>query len=423
VQIEALTSRKRPLLLLSSVALVWSLLSLDPFSLIFLSLLSVSWLYYLLTGMALKKMDILRSISRTRLFTGESISIRYTLTGRYPIVIHAEALPTVRMKTGFVSNKSQRVIVKHNSSAVIEWIINFRSRGEKDISSLLISVKDPLGLFSYAVRYSLSEKVLVLPTVMEFETLPLRLRELSPGKRSDFKLMEDLTDFRGIREYHGEPLNRIHWKTSAKMGALYSREFGYTAVSRTRLYLHLNLTGEVFARDVWEKIRLSYEELSVRIAASFIRNVYLSHGRISLVTVGEDVKRIDGTGRDWIDFFEILSTVGGRDEGEELYKVLEQDLSSFDPATTVVILSLYLGEEILPYLVRARSRACQVVVILLPFGIREPGRLPGRSYQMLPRAIENLKRRALLLEEERIVVRIVEDNQSLHEVLDEIQAR
>jgi len=42
---------------------------------------------------------------------------------------------------------------------------------------------------------------------------------------------------------------------------------------------------------------------------------------------------------------------------------------------------------------------------------------------MLPRTIEELRRRAALLEQEQIIVRVVGDNQSIQEVLIDLENR
>lgn len=122
---------------------------------------------------------------------------------------------------------------------------------------------------------------------MEFESFPLRLRELLPGLKSDFKLMEDMTYMKGIREYSGDPLNKIHWKVSAKMESLYTKEFNYTAISRTHLYLDLNLSREVFARDVWGRIREFYEEQAILAASSLIHWCAKVGHRTDLTVVGK----------------------------------------------------------------------------------------------------------------------------------------
>ncbi|WP_258001581.1 DUF58 domain-containing protein [Mesotoga sp. Brook.08.YT.4.2.5.1] len=263
----------------------------------------------------------------------------------------------------------------------------------------------------------------MLPRVLNLDSFPLRLRELLPGKRSDFQLMEDPVDFKGIKEYEREPLNRIHWNASARLGKLMSKEFGYTAVSKTLLYLDLNLSKEIFARDVWEKIRIDYEEIAVQLALGLVRFSYETGGSIGLVVVGEKILRLSDSGRDWTDFAEALSESKGSDQGPQLPDVLEGDLERFDPSTTVVIVSLYLGEEILPHLLKARSHSSRVVVIIVPFNPREPWTKRTISYQMLPRTIEELRRRAALLEQEQIIVRVVGDNQSIQEVLIDLENR
>jgi len=119
----------------------------------------------------------------------------------------------------------------------------------------------------------------------------------------------------------------------------------------------------------------------------------------------------------------VLADTRGSDQGPQLSEIIEEDLERFDPATTVVIISMYLGEDILPQLLKAKSHCSRVVVIIIPFNPRDPWTKRTISYQMLPRTIESLKRRAALLEEEQIVVRVVGDNQSIQEVLVDLENR
>lgn len=142
-----------------------------------------------------------------------------------------------------------------------------------------------------------------------------------------------------------------------------------------------------------------------------------------MVIVGDEVLRLSGPGRDWTDFAEVLADTRGSDQGPQLSEIIEEDLERFDLATTVVIISMHLGEAILPQLLRAKSHCSRVVVIIIPFSPREPWTKRTVSYQMLPRTIEGLKRRAAVLEEEQIVVRVVGDNQSIQEVLVDLENR
>jgi len=419
LRLESLASRKRPLFVVSMAVLIWVIMSVDTFSLMIGSLVIFLWIHYFFVVISVKRLNIIRTINRERLFPGEYLTLKYSISNTPPLQLELIATPTLMGRYDFVSTKGERVVVRNDRTISFQYTVSFRKRGEKDLSKLEILYRDPTKLFTLKAIYSLREKILILPRIIDPGSFPLRLRELLPGRESDFKLMEDLTDFRGIREYAREPLNRIHWKASARMGRLYSKEFGYTAVSKTFLYLDLNLSGEVFARDVWERIRIDYEETAIEVAGSLIRKIMTDSGRLTLVTVGEKVSYTDDTGRDWIDFFEVLSTAHGCEKGPSLSECISRDMDRYDPATTVVVLSLYLGESVLPDLVKARGRASRVVVLLMPFGLRKSGQLPGKSYQMLPRAMEELKRRSSLLEEEQIIVRVVEENRSLMETFGE----
>jgi len=419
LRLESLSSRKRRLFTVSTAVFVWVILSVDTFSLMIGSLVALLWIHYFFVALSIKRLNITRTIDRERLFPGEYLTLKYSISATPLMQLELIAMPTLRGRYDFASTRGERVIVRSDRTVSFQYTVSFRKRGEKDLSKLEILYRDPMKLFAIKATYSLEEKIMILPRIIDPGSFPLRLRELLPGRESDFKLMEDLTDFRGIREYDREPLNRIHWKASARMGSLYSKEFGYTAVSKTFLYLDLNLSDEVFARDVWERIRVDYEETAIEVAGYLIRKIIADSGRLTLVTVGEKVSYMDDTGRDWIDFFLALSAGHGCEKGPSLSECMSRDMGRYDPATTVVVLSLYLGESILPDLVKARGRANRVVVLLMPFGLRKSGQLPGKSYQMLPRAMEELKRRSSLLEEEQIIVRVVEENRSLAETFGE----
>ena len=417
LELEEIRSRKGPLIIATGFSVGWSLFFFNVYSAMFLTLSAVVWIYYYLSKLILKNLTIDRSVDRERLFPGETLTLVHNIR-RVPFIsLSLTVIPVIRAEREYAAPRESSISLSSTEDSRVESKVVFRRRGEKDLSRLIVACRDPLGLFSHSATYYTPQSVLVLPKVMDLETFPLRLRELLPGRESDFRLMEDPIDFKGIKEYERESLNRIHWNASAKLGKLMSKEFGYTAVSKTVLYLDLNLSREVFARDVWERIRIDYEEIAVQLALGLIRLSYRSGGSIRLVSVGEEVLRLSDRGRDWIDFAEALSNTKGIDHGSQLCEIIEDDLEQFDPSTTVVLISLYLGEEILPQLLRARSHASRVVVLIIPFSPREPWMKRNVSYQMLPKTIDELKKRAAFLEEEQIIVRVVGDDQSIQEVL------
>ncbi|OAA27222.1 hypothetical protein AT15_05220 [Kosmotoga arenicorallina S304] len=420
LSVKSIRSDKKPLLFLTMLGIIWIGFQINIFSLIIAVLSAVLWLEYFITGYFLRKTNIDRTLNRNRAFTDQPIKLRYTLKSFFPGILEIEFVTLIEKATSVSAMKAQRLLLKPGQPLSISTELVFSRRGKKDVSSCSIAYKDPLGFFKRWVVYSNPEEVLILPKLMEFESFPLMLRELLPGSKSDFQLLEDPTHIKGIRKYSFDPMNRIHWKISAKMKELYTKEFNFTAISKTILYLDLNLSEEVFARAVWSQMRKNYEEQAILAASSLIRWSHERGNRIDLVVVGKEVLKAEYA-KDWVETVELLAIAEGTDTGEELSSVLLEDTEKLTPETTLVIFSLYLTDSILPVLLKARSKCARVLVLIMPYGYRDPRYKPGRSFELLPVDMKRLKEKAALLEKEQILVRIVRDNQSLQEVVREIE--
>lgn len=411
------------LIVLSVFACIWCVFQLNVFSLIFASLALSIWIRFLITRYQMIRLIIKRDIDSTRVFTDQPLNIKYSIGNNLPFKTTITFIPLIeRMKNSSSLNGRDRVLEPGEKIEIDSELI-FAKRGKKDISRCSVLCKDPMNFFKQWVIFEATQEILVLPEFMDFEVFPVLLRELLPGSKSDFQLLEDTASIRGIREYSNDPINRIHWKASARKGKLHTKEFDFTAISKVKIYLDLNLSREVFARNVWSKIRIAYEEQAVIATASLVRWLDNKGFVSDLVVVGKDVlENLNGFGESWIDKVELLAMAEGIDnEGVELSELLKSHMGKFTPSTTLIIFSLYLNDSILPFLIEARAKCARVVVLLLPSGFRDPEYLPAKSYDLTPFDMHELEEKAILLEKEQIIIRIVKGNQSLQEVAREIE--
>ncbi|AKI97436.1 DUF58 domain-containing protein [Kosmotoga pacifica] len=421
LSVKSFRSSNGPLIFLTLLSFIWLVFQINVFSLTIAVLSAVLWTEYFLSRYFLKRLTIERQSSRNRAFTDQPLKVRYSIENSFPGNTSVEFVPLIEEATSSSSLKTRKITLKPGQTLQFDTELIFSRRGKKDISSCSIAYKDPLGFFRHWAVFSSPEEVLILPRLMEFESFPLMLRELLTGSKSDFKLLEDPTHLKGIRRYASDPMNRIHWKISAKMRELYTKEFNYTAISKTILYLDLNLTKEVFARTVWSQMRRNYEEQAVLAASSLIRWSYERGNRIELVVVGDKILRTEYSKESWVEIVELLALAEGTDKGVELSDVLFKDIEKLTPSTTLVVFSLYLTDSILPVLLKAKSKCARELVLVMPYGFRDPRYKAGRSFELLPQDMKRLKEKATLLEKEQILVRIVKDNQSLQEVAMEIE--
>jgi uncharacterized protein (DUF58 family) len=156
-------------------------------------------------------------------------------------------------------------------------------RGYYQLGPLVLETGD---LFGFHRRYRvLSDPhfLLVLPKVMPLEGFDLASRRPIGEVRMSYRLYEDPTRIAGVRQYlPGDPLNRVHWKATARTGTLHSKIYEPSTVAGITLLLDFHQASH---DPRHEPVR---SELAVTAAASLANAVYEMGQQIGLVTNGRD---------------------------------------------------------------------------------------------------------------------------------------
>lgn len=100
-------------------------------------------------------------------------------------------------------------------------------RGNQHFESVTLARADPLGLMRALSRLPAADNLLVLPR--RYPMPPIALpgsRRYQPGGVSQSASVGDSEEFAGLRDYRpGDPLQRIHWKSFARVGEPVVREY------------------------------------------------------------------------------------------------------------------------------------------------------------------------------------------------------
>jgi uncharacterized protein (DUF58 family) len=101
--------------------------------------------------------------------------------------------------------------------------------------------------------------------------------------RMSFRLYEDPTRISGVRAYEpGDPLNRVHWRATARTGLLHSKVYEPSTVAGATILLEFHTAAHVRRHEPHRS------ELAVTAAASISNAVYLMGQQVGLVTNGRD---------------------------------------------------------------------------------------------------------------------------------------
>ncbi len=197
-----------------------------------------------------------------------------------PPRLHVDGRRMTLMQLGSGAQKSLR------------YQVQFKMRGYYQIGPLLLESGDLFGLHRRYRVATAPHHVLVYPRVVPLYGFDIASRRPIGEVRMTHRLFEDPTRISGVREYEfGDPINRIHWRATARTGKLHSKTFEPSSVAGISIVLD-------FHRDVYQETSEPHgSELAVTTAASLANAVYVLGQQTGLFSNGRDAAdriRIEG---------------------------------------------------------------------------------------------------------------------------------
>jgi uncharacterized protein (DUF58 family) len=265
--------------------------------------------------------------------------------------------------------------------------VRLAKRGVFPLGPTRLVTGDLFGLFP--VRQEIPEKdsLLVYPLMVDVKGFP-NPAGLLPGGESLRRRTHQITpNASGIRDYYaGDPLNRIHWLSTARRGRLMVKEFELDPLADVWIFLDAaqNVQAvlpqapiDYYAKDFWTRsgqVQLppSTEEYGISIAASLVRD-YLRRGRaVGYVCAGQYLTLIspDRGGRQLGKILEALSLT--KAVGDlPLRALIETQVKHMVRGSTVVLITPSNSREvalIVDFLVQRGLKPIMVLMDASSFG-------------------------------------------------------
>jgi uncharacterized protein (DUF58 family) len=161
--------------------------------------------------------------------------------------------------------------------------VTFLMRGYYQLGPLLLETGDVFGLHRRFRVATEPHFALVLPKVLPLQGYNLASRRPIGEIRVVHRLFEDPTRLAAIRPYQpGDPLNRIHWRATARTGQMHSR-----------VYENSRVAGATFLLDFHQQSyagsgAAASAELAIVTVASLANAVFLMGEQIGFVSNGRD---------------------------------------------------------------------------------------------------------------------------------------
>jgi len=235
-----------------------------------------------------------RSLSGEVVQVGDAVQVTVRISNPWPwpiLWVYAEENLPPRMP---VQGTHRRLLfLPPRGSTNLFYSITLTRRGCHQLGPLVVETGDIFGLFRKSRVDRIRHFVTATPLYEVIEDLNLgqarRLGNYS-AKRS---LFEDPTRIAGVREYRrGDPLKRIHWKSTAHTGELHSRV--YEAVTDAGATVILD-----FRRDAWTAAHdddpsRQAPEIALETACSICRYLWDGGWKVGFLSNGRDPLGLPG---------------------------------------------------------------------------------------------------------------------------------
>ena len=234
-------------------------------------------------------------------------------------------------------------------------------RGVYTAGPVRITTGDPFGLFRLTRDYGERRQLLVLPRPEELPYFWSPVAQL-PGEGTVRRRTHYVTpNASGVRDYYpGDSYNRIHWRSTARLGRLMVKTFEMDPTSN--VWVLLDLEGHVQAGEGDD----STEEYSVRIATSLAYHFVQSNRMLGLMAYGDETVILDPT-RGSQQYGRILEAMAvARASGATpLNLVLEEEGRRFGRHTTLIVITPSSDKKWLPSLETTVQQGTRAAVVLL----------------------------------------------------------
>jgi len=194
-----------------------------------------------------------------------------------------DALGAQPPKLTVLGKRLQLAMFGSRARKTLYYQLRCNNRGYYQIGPLVLETGDLFGLHRRWRLLTEPHFVLVYPKTVALEGYDIASRRPIGEVRMTHRLYEDPTRIAGVRPYQtGDPMNRIHWRATARTGLLHSKLYEPSSVAGATLLVD-------FHRDSYDPEHEPYRsELAVTAAASLANALYHLGQQIGLVTNGRD---------------------------------------------------------------------------------------------------------------------------------------
>jgi hypothetical protein len=255
-------------------------------------LLGILLLSRFVTRVWTEKITVTRQVDGDVFEIGGSTEVTVDVENRGPLTVSwliiedmlpREAMTQMPHRIQVEGDRFDMTRLKRGEVTSLSYTVTFLMRGYYQLGPMQLETGDVFGLHRRFRVAGEPHFALVLPKVLPLQGYNLASRRPMGEIRVVHRLFEDPTRLAGVRPYQqGDPLNRIHWRATARTGQIHSRVYETSRVAGATFLLDFH------TRSYQGGAGASSAELAITTVAALANAVFLMGQQIGFISNGRD---------------------------------------------------------------------------------------------------------------------------------------
>ena len=219
-----------------------------------------------------------------------TVNVKVHNDGRLPVpwVLLEDLLPRHALRHNppsleLTGHRMKLAMIRGGQQQSVLYELLCHRRGYYQLGPLVLETGDLFGLHRRWRVASEPHFLTVYPRIVTLDGYDVASRRPIGEVRMSYRLYEDPTRIAGVRQYQpGDPINRVHWRSTARTGTLQSKIYEPSTVAGATVLLDFHRDSY---DDADEPVR---SDLGVTAAASIANAIVEMGQQIGIVTNGRD---------------------------------------------------------------------------------------------------------------------------------------
>lgn len=229
-------------------------------------------------------------------------------------------------------------------------------RGYYRLKTVSLTTGDPFGFAEGNESYTGSAEIIVYPRLVSMRDIALPTHRFLGDIIAKRWIIDDPFLVSGVRNYsHGDPMNRINWKATARVNHLQVNKREFTSDHYLMIYLNFDRHHDKWETDQYEAriekgisyaATLANEALSNGVEVGFGCNSYLVDQFLKIDRIKDSVRIEPENGHQQLNY--LLETMAklAIDQSQSFNQFLQEDIENSRENTDILMITAVLTKEV-----------------------------------------------------------------------------